>query len=91
LYLISVKNEYGQLMNLSRRLTSNFRVYYDVGHNFFDLSQALTISNEWYLLSEWTFNDGFITEITQDGARVVVLVKNDLTANLHLLDLTKKT
>lgn len=59
-----------------------------MGHNFFDLSQALTISNEWFLLSEFTFNGGLVTDLSQDGERVVLLLKNETAESLRLIDLS---
>ena len=58
LYMLSIKNQYSPMA-----MTSVLRVYYDIGHNFFDLSQALTISNEWFLLNQYVFHNMFVFDV----------------------------
>ena len=66
-------------------MEGTFRIYFDRGVNFFDLSAAITLSSQWFRTCEHTY-EGAITSHTIRDERVLLHLTNGANAYLDLFE-----
>ena len=78
IYVASISNRIapGTIQKPNHSLMTSYRLYFDSGHNFFDLSGAITLSTQWFNLCERYYQGSFITAFAMHKDTIALHLTN---------------